>query len=205
VAVASAGQRSGWWLPSLFLVLSPVLAEAPESEYTYPAADGYFGLHAGYVKLQDVDDDGSFNVGFSGGFYLYSGFAIGGAFDFQQSEFTLETDDVTIFFPAIERETFSLQLELSFTPLPDSVVRPYVLGGVGYYWSKYSDESFGAAHVSDEGYFAGLGLEMFGHGWRQGVAMAVETRWLFTEEATYGEEKFAPDGFNISVGFRGKF
>jgi hypothetical protein len=192
-------------LPSLLLISSPVWAQAPESEYTYPAADGYFGIHVGFVELQDVDDDGSFNVGIGGGFFLFSGFAVGGAFDFQQSDFTLETDDVTIFFPGIERETFSLQLELNFTPLPDSVVRPYVLGGVGYYWSKYSDESFGQGHVSDEGYFAGVGLETFGGAWRQGVALAVETRWLFTQEATYGEEKFAPDGFNVSLGLRFKF
>ena len=190
-------RSSGWWLLSLFFVSSPLLAQASD--------DGYFGLHVGYFKLQDVDDDGSFNVGLDGGYYFFSGFAVGASLDFQKSEFTFETEDFSITFPEFERETFSLQLDLNFTPLPYRAVRPYVLGGVGYYWSKYSNESFSDGHVSDEGYFAGVGLDMFGDGWRGGDAIVIEARWLFTQEATYGEAKFAPDGFNVSVGFRAKF
>jgi hypothetical protein len=166
----------------------------------------YVGGRVGYVELEEVDDDGSFNFGVMGGLFAASRLAIEASIDFQESEFPIPvTEDLVITTAYIERETTALQAGVSFMPFPDQQLRPYVLGGVGYYFSSYSGGGFPDETVSDSGYFAGLGLEMFGGAWDGDAALVLEGRWLFTQKEGYADESVQPDGYTVSIGFRVKF
>ena len=164
---------------------------------------GYFGARVGYVELEEVDDDGSFNFGVMGGVFFFSHLAAEASIDFQVSDFEFEfTDGTTITFPEIERKTIALQAGLSFMPFPEYQVRPYVLGGFGYYRSRYTSSDLPRESVSDSGYFTGLGVDLLGGQWNGDGSLVVEARWLFTQKEQYAEQSVRSDGFTVTVGFR---
>ena len=112
------------------------------------------------------------------------------------------TDGTTITVPEIERKTIALQAGLSFMPFPEYQVRPYVLGGLGYYRSRYTSPDLPRESVSDSGYFAGFGVDLLGGQWNGDGSLVVEARWLFTQKEQYAEQRVRSDGFTVTVGFR---
>jgi len=126
--------------------------------------------------------------------------------DFQVHDFEIEFDDgTTVYFPEIERETVALQAGLDFMPFPEQPVRPDLIGGLGYYYSRYTSDAFPSEKVGETGYFTGLGLEAFGGGWDGHGSLTVEARWLFTRKERFAQESIRADGYSVSVGFRVKF
>ncbi|MDJ0840216.1 MAG: outer membrane beta-barrel protein [Acidobacteriota bacterium] len=185
------------------LVLTlPVLAQP------HDRADGYIGLRAGFIELEDVDEDGSYNLGVFGGFFLTPELSLEASYDFQTSEVVLYEDCCsTVVVPLLDRKTNAFQLGLKFSPFR-TMLRPYLMGGVGYYSSEYTlPDYFGDVdRIGDTGYYGGLGLELFGRAFADtGFTLVWENRWLFTQEEYWDENRIESDGFTSTLGFKFKF
>ena len=191
----------------VFACLSGPLSAEESEEYSFlhdPV--GYLGARVGFIELEDVDNEGSYNVGVMGGVFFLSQLSGEVSIDFQIYNLEIEFDDgTTVFFPEIERETVALQVGLDFMPFPEQPVRPYLVGGVGYYYSRYTSNDFPSEKVSDTGYFTGLGLDVFGDAWDGNGSLTVEARWLFTQKEEFAQKSIRVDGYSVSIGFRVKF
>jgi len=192
----------------LACVLFLIVATPSIAQY-YDEASGYVGFRAGFIELEDVDDEGSYNVGVFAGAYFLQHFAVEGAIDFQTSEITLyenEYGDV-VSLPLIDRETWAFQLGLTFSPWKGPF-RPFLLGGIGYYSSQYVlPDNFGdRERIGDGGYYGGFGLDLFGdpHA-SQGFSLTWDNRWLFTKKQYVAETEVQADGFFSSLGLKFKF
>jgi hypothetical protein len=166
----------------------------------------YLGARAGFIELENVDDEGSVNFGVLGGLFFSSGFSMETSLDFQQSDFYVGLDGIGISTQEIERETIAMQIGLTFTPFPDKLVRPFALGGLGYYFSEYSapSSSYEDNRINDGGYYIGVGLDCLGGGWRNDLSIVGDVRWMFTQKEEFAEQEVKADGFMISIGFRWK-
>ncbi len=196
-------------LPVTLLTVFLSVAAAPSFAQYGDEATGYAGVRAGYIELDDVDDEGSYNVGFFGGAFFLRHFAVEGAIDFQTSEITLYEDEYgdEVTLALIERETFAFQVGLTFSPLRGPV-RPFLLGGVGYYSSQYvlPDHWGDKERIGDGGYYGGFGLELFGDSHLDpGFSLTWDNRWLYTKDQYVAETEVAADGFSSSLGLKFKF
>lgn len=199
-----AARGGGVVLVFALLAATPVSAQDTDDWSTHYFPVLHLGARLGYIRLNDVDDDGSFNWGLTGGAFVASRFAVEASLDWQETEilaYLLDDPDLGV---EIERETTSLQAGLLFMPFPEHRVRPYATGGLGYYYSKYTSEFYPREKVSNGGYFAGLGLEVSGFGWDDRLSFVLDTRWLFTQE-DYEDTEIHADGFSVAVGVRAKF
>ena len=162
----------------------------------------HVGLRAGYIELEDVDEDGSYNLGLMLGRRLNPYFTIEGSLDFQTADFYLGEQGQSAQVVLIERETFALQLGLNLTLLPHAEVRPFLSGGVGFYQSRYTSDLGPRDDEDDGGYHVGGGLEWLVH---ESFAFVAEGRWLFTQEEDGGDRTARADGFTTSLGARIRF
>ncbi len=168
----------------------------------------YLGLRAGFIRLEDVDEEGSFNLGLSLGYLVNRYWSLEGSVDFQESELEFGNDDYYVSIPLFEQETVALQFGMSLFPVPDGLVRPYLEGGVGYYFSEfvYDEHFYGKERIDDGGYYAGLGFEAFGRTTKsRGFTLVTNIRWLFTQENEYPRERVRSDGYTVTLGFKYKF
>jgi hypothetical protein len=183
----------------------PILAEdsAQMTGYDWPIL--HLGGRLGYIKLNDVDDEGSFNIGLTGGAFFQSWLAMEVSTDFQESDllvYVLDNPDLSL---EIERETTALQAGLILMPFPEHRVRPYATGGLGYYYSRYTSEFYPSDKLSEGGYYAGIGLEGSYISWDDKISFTLEMRWLFTEKEQYANAEIHADGFSVMLGIRAKF
>ncbi len=196
---------------TLILLILCALGTSAQAQDREPGgdADGYIGVRLGRLKLETVDDDGSFMLGLYGGAFIKPWLALEGSIDFQQTDFYV-TDDNWIFdFTYLERETTAFQAGLKLMPVTVGTVRPYVTGGLGYYLSDYSDHDR-IHHYEDSidegGYYAGAGLELFGWGSAsRGFTLTWDNRWLFTEKERTRENDIKADGWTSSIGCTFRF
>ena len=198
----------------LVLALSLICLEvSAQSSHDYGWARGYLGLRGGYISLEDVDEEGSFNLGAFGGVFLGGHLSLETSFDFQYTEVFIGNDDGYLGFSVTDRETNALQLGLNFNPFPYQWFRPYLEGGVGYYWSRYTfgddyyhDDYHGDGRRDDGGYYTGVGFEAFGRGSRsRGFSLVTGLRWLFTQKDENRPREILDDGFLATVGLKLKF
>jgi hypothetical protein len=166
----------------------------------------YLGARVGHLTLEEVDDDGSFNVGVLGGLFIGQGLSAEASIDFQESDFPIDVGGISVGTPLLERKTIAFQIGLTFTPFPGKTVRPYGLGGIGHYFSEYAfGNSFQDERVSELGYYAGAGIDFMGERWRDTVSVTIDVRWMFTEKEELAASDVRADGRMFSAGFRYKF
>jgi len=176
------------------------------AQNVFEPANGYFGIRTGFIELEEVDDEGSFNMGLFGGIFITTKFTLDASVDFQSTEFIWYLTDVHIDFTTLERKTTALQAGLTFSPFPNSPFRPFLLGGVGYFYSQYTSDYYGIETVGDGGYYAGFGADFLGFNSDDpGFTLTVDARWLFTREEPYTEQEIEADGRMISIGLKYKF
>jgi len=169
-------------------------------------AEGYFGIRTGFIQLEEVDDEGSFNLGLFGGMFISPRFTLDASVDFQTTDFLYYFTDVSIEFVQLERKTTALQAGLTFSPLPASPFRPFVTGGVGYFYSHYSNDYYGSEVAGDAGYYVGFGADFLGFNSDEpGFTLTVDARWFFTREEPYLEQEIQADGRMVSIGVKYKF
>ena len=182
-----------------FWSLSLVAYAQPGPDY----AHGYFGMRTGYIELEQVDDEGSFNVGLVGGIYLAPMLSLDASVDFQVSDFVYLYENIELQLNSLERKTAGLLAGLTFSPFYESTFRPFATGGVGYFYSYYTHEVLGSHTLGDGGYYAGFGADFMGQSYRnEGFSFSVEAKWLFTREEPYLEQEIKADGRMISVGVK---
>lgn len=194
-------------LAVLIALLCPIAGAASEDAEPFavgPEFVPYVGARIGYIELEEVDDDGSVSFGLTGGVFFRPRWSAEASLDFQESEFFVDLGNVAVSVPLTRRETWALQVGLAVTPWPDRAVRPYAIGGVGYFWSRYdTDYGYEPDRIGDGGYFWGAGVDLFGDDQDLPLSLVLEARWLFTRKEDYFEERgIRADGFTVSVGAR---
>ena len=184
----------------LLLSCQPLLAESTEtetSESDLSEEQGYLGVRLGFLEVQHVDS-GSLNLGFMFGHFFHPAFALEASLDYHTPEF-----DVA------ERETYALQASAYLDPFPSLAhLQPYVVGGVGYYLSRFEFEAFSNLdneRVGDGGSHVGFGIDFplkGEHGGNEIQRLTLDVRYLFTEESASAE--IESDGVLITFGFKAR-
>src|SRR5262245_53341873 len=152
-----------------------------------------FGLRAGYIKPRDADD-GTWFGGFQVRVPLGASFAIEGSIEFHTSDFA-SGDIETVQYP--------VQASLLWYILPDAPVCPYVLGGLGWYYTRVSFS--GALGSADDEVDSTFGAHL-GVGARVnlgGSTLSVDLRYLFIEpnEDALQDEEFDSVELVIAISF----
>lgn len=207
----SAAKQINPFRASLLLLLLAVFASSAHAQDRGRggSADGYVGVRLGRLKLEHVDDDGSFMLGVYGGAFVKSWLAVEASVDFQETDFYVTDDDWALGFNYLERETTAFQAGLKLMPVTLGPVRPYATGGVGYYLSEYTDHDRYYHYedsIDEGGFYAGGGLELFGWGSAsRGFTLTWDNRWLFTEKERTRENHIQADGWISSLGCTFRF
>ncbi|NOY22141.1 MAG: porin family protein [Acidobacteria bacterium] len=160
-----------WVLLSAFVLVSSLcLAQDVTIDRSY----SYWGVRAGYMEIDNMEDGGSANLGFTSGFRFDGPFAIEVSLDYHTSEFS-----------DVDRTTYALQASLLVYLAPITArVQPYVLGGGGFYLSGYdywTDSGYRRTDFTSHkfGGHLGGGIDF----WPTAeVSLTVDVRYLFLQE-----------------------
>lgn len=160
----------------------------------------YAGARFGYIQVKDVDS-GSVNFGILGGLYFAPRVAFEGSLDYHTPD-----------FDRYERETFALQGTVYVYPFTAKhLFRPYLTGGLGWYWSYYTpeEESLPEDNRTSGGFHAGFGFDVLltkepppGVPSPRGehpAALTFDFRYLFTKNDPDGDRS---DGLLASIGLK---
>ena len=168
-------KKTGW----KFLIL-PVLRGystfITAQDVTIERSYSYFGIRAGYMEIDNLEDGGSANIGFTSGYRFDDPFAIEFSLDYHTSEFS-----------EVNRSTYAIQASLLVYLAPITArVQPYVLGGGGYYLSGYDYWTDGGYRRTDFtshkfGSHLGGGIDFWP---TPDVSLTVDVRYLFLREGT---------------------
>ena len=201
-------------LTVLFVLATAGSAWAQESEIRFPefqdpvilftgaapaplAADEAkmeLGPRLGYVKHGDADE-GTFMIGVQLRVPLGNMFAIEASIDFHSSEF--EDGDVEVI-------QWPVQVSALWFVLPNSKITPYVLGGLGWYYTTidFSGSLSGVDSDTDSMFGAHLGI-----GGRlsigKNMSLSADLRFIFIEPNSdeLEDEDFDTTQFTVSLGF----
>jgi opacity protein-like surface antigen len=153
-----------------------------------------FGVQAGYIKARDADD-GTWFGGVQLRIPLASSLAIEGSIAVHHNEFGDGDIDVV---------QYPVQVSALFFLFPESPVCPYLLGGVGWYYTRVSFDDEVLNAEDDTTHFFGGHL---GFGVRfaieKSVVLSADFRYLFVEpnEDELEDENFDSTQFVFSIGF----
>ena len=145
---------------------NPPAGQAPD------AGQFSIGPAVGWLKVRDADD-GTWMVGVQARLRLGRVFAIEGSITAHRSDFADDT---------IEVFQYPVQVSLLVFPFPDSPIEPYLVGGAGWYYTRYEyDSVLGLDDETDSqfGIHLGVGL-MIELGPK--VQIFGDFRWIFLDE-----------------------
>ena len=165
---------------------------------TNASAGAFFGIRFGAEKL-DVEEANTFfedsqakfiGAGFVG--YHYSFFRLEAEYMYQaKRSYQSDADRVSI-------ETHSLMGNLYFSPPIKSVLKPYLMGGVGAAFLDTKEGNFSDDNT-DLAWQLGLGLELE---FTENVFLEVGGRFVNMGEAEVNNKSFEQTGFNYFGGLR---
>jgi len=124
--------------------LAPGAASADGTDLQASEPGLTLGGRASYYRPKGADN-GTLSGGAQGRLHVTSGLAVEGSIDYRQNKFGGTTVDV-----------YPVQASLLLYLAPSGVVSPYVLGGVGWYYTRVQ----GGSTTSRYGPHAGAGLEI---------------------------------------------
>jgi len=172
---------------------------------------GFAGVRGGFIELEDVDEDGSFNLGVFGAYQLFPALALEISLDFQLAEIYVEDEYGSFEVDFIDRETTALQFGFNFSPVERGPFRPFFTAGVGYYYSQYTHQDYDwdgygwDDHVGEGGFYTGVGADLFGSPVSaRGFSFTTEAHWLFTEREDRSDA-VRSDGFIVTAGCKYRF
>ena len=178
-------------------------AEAQEGivEWNPWTPSPYWGARVGYLRVEGVDS-GSLNVGLLAGYEALEWLAVEGSLDYHTSD-----------YHESGRATWAAQANLRLYPLPFlRRFRPYVAGGIGYYYSDYdlyASESYSpsSAHEDDGGFHLGGGFDVAIPPREDGQDSFVtfDARYLFTHKSEDDPRKIEADGILVTIGYKVRF
>ena len=200
VALLTAGLGSAAWAQDALVKeirIDDPSIEAREAESLESAKilmGPEFGLRAGYIKPRDADD-GTWFGGIQLRVPLASSLAIEGSIAVHHNEF--EDGDIDVV-------QYPVQVTALWFLFPESPVCPYLLGGVGWYYTRVSfDGDLGDTEDDTTSFFGahlGFGVRF---AIEKSVVLSADLRYLFIEpnEDELDEEEFDSLQFVFSVGF----
>jgi len=152
-----------------------------------------FGLRAGYIKPRDADD-GTWFGGVQLRVPLTSVLAVEGSIEFHSSEFA-DGD--------IEIVQYPVQATLLAFLMPESKVCPYVLGGLGWYYTRFDFSGSLSGIDSDAESMFGAHLGFGARFVLGGTNLNADLRYIFLEpdEDALQDEDFDTIQLVLSLGF----
>ena len=194
VALVVAMGSSAWAQEITFSDRKLDLTGAGPAEWAAKSHSGpEFGLRAGFIKPRDADD-GTWFGGVQLRVPLTSVLAVEGSIEFHTSEF-VDGD--------IEVVQYPVQASLLVFLMPESQVCPYVLGGLGWYYTRFNFSGSLSGIDSDTESMVGAHL---GFGVRialGGANLSADLRYIFLEpdEDALQDEDFDTIQLVLSLGF----
>lgn len=169
--------RIAWIVPGEFLPESGAAGDPGPEAF---AEDGggkktgfLLGARAGYMKGRDAEK-GNWLGGIQARLYLVEYLAVEGSIEFHQDEY-MDGDAVITFYP--------VQLSAIVSPFPQWTVRPYALGGAGWYYTRidYRDalESWDSETERFFGIHVGAGAEI---NLGNSIVLSADFRYVFVDE-----------------------
>jgi|GEM_PF-1509295 len=189
------------WKQLILPVLLVISTFGMAQDVTIDRSFSYFGVRVGYMEIDNMEDGGSANIGFTSGFRFNNSLALELSLDYHTSEFS-----------DVDRSTYALQASLLVYLAPTTAeVQPYLLGGGGFYLSGYD-------YFTESGYrrtdftshkFGGQlggGIDFWP---TPDVSLTVDVRYLFLQEDT-PEDAVADingsiDGILATIGAKFRF
>ncbi|NOZ12085.1 MAG: porin family protein [Acidobacteria bacterium] len=162
--------------PLMLAVLLLCSSSGFAQDVTIDQSFSYFGVRVGYMEIDNMEDGGSANIGFTSGFRFNDPFAIEMSLDYHTSEFS-----------DVDRTTYALQASLLVYLAPATArVQPYFLGGGGFYLSGYdywTDSGYRRTDFTSHkfGGHLGAGIDFWP---TPEVSLTVDVRYLFLQEDT---------------------
>ena len=153
-----------------------VSAVCPAQDVTIEKSYSYFGIRAGYMEIDNMEEGGSANIGFTSGYRFNDPLAIEFSLDYHSSEFS-EVDRSTYVFQA--------SLLVYLTPI-NATVQPYLIGGGGFYLSGYdywTESGYRRTDFTSHkfGGHLGGGIDFWP---TPDVSLTIDVRYLFLQEDT---------------------
>ena len=155
--------------------LLPLTLAAAEPTFADPVPGFSIGAAGGYMRAREADR-GTWFGGVQARLRLLGILAAEAAITFHQNRF--ENNDIIV-------TQYPVQLSAMLFIIPEGPIRPYILGGVGWYYTRI-DFHDGLSSIDDEtdhvfGWHFGAGGELF-LGPR--VSLNVDVRYIFLEPDT---------------------
>lgn len=144
------------------------------------------GLRGGWYKAND-GDDGKLHGGLQARWKIFPALAIEGSADYRAEESYPNNRKITS-YPVLVSALFYL--------IPGAPVSPYLLGGVGWYYSKLED-SQGSTWSSDIGYHLGGGLDI---PLSRNIVFNADLRYYFLDVGDQKVKDLKTDGYIVSAG-----
>src|SRR5262245_45136267 len=195
LALAMAMASTAWAQEQEIKFEDPKLnfTDAGEAEKALPLIGPEFGLRAGFIKPRDADD-GTWFGGVQLRVPLGPVIALEGSFELHASEF--ENGDIEVL-------QYPVQASVLVFLLPDAPVCPYVLAGLGWYYTtvEFSGSLDGIDSETDSTVGAHLGFgARFALG---GMTASADLRYLFIEpnEDALEDENFDSIQLVLSLSF----
>ncbi len=195
--------KKNWNISRFFLlpVLLSLSVFSVAQDVTIDRSYGYFGVRAGYMEIDNMEDGGSANIGFTSGFRFNNPIAIEVSLDYHTSEFS-----------DVDRTTYALQASLLLYLAPITArIQPYFLGGGGFYLSGYdywTDSGYRRTDFTSHkfGGHLGGGIDFWP---TPDVSLTLDVRYLFLQEET-PEDAVADlngniDGILATIGAKFRF
>ncbi len=165
-----------------------------DQDVNYDRSYEWFGVRIGYMEIENMEDDGSLNLGFTAGYRLNEPLGIEFSLDYHSSEFS-----------EIDRTTYAFQASLMlYLAPPTAHLQPYVLGGGGYYMSGYDYFRDGVRYTDftsrEFGGHLGAGLDIW---MGENASVTLDVRYLFISEDAPGMDNV--DGLLATFGTKFRF
>ncbi len=178
---------------AVFLFCGAQYARA-EQDVNYDRSYEWFGVRIGYMEIENMEDNGSLNLGFTAGYRFNEPLGIELSLDYHSSEFS-----------EIDRTTYAFQASLMvYLAPPTAHLQPYVLGGGGYYMSGYDYFRDGVRYTDFTsrkfGGHLGGGLDIW---MGQNTSVTLDVRYLFITEDAPGMDNV--DGLLATFGTKFRF
>ena len=176
------------------VLLFTMTGTARAQDVTVDHSHSWFGVRAGYMSIDDMDDGGSANIGFTSGLRVNNTVAVEFSIDYHSSDFS-EAD----------RTTYAFQCSaLVFFAGTRAKFQPYLVGGIGYYLSGYDYYRDGYRYTNFNtdkfGLHGGVGadFQVAPNAW-----MTLDVRYLFVDEDA--PDMDSVDGILATVGTKFRF